>query len=337
MAIVLAWLQFAACMAVIGVAGPILTRNGERIARLTGMSHSWAGLVMLATATSLPELYTGVSASALADAPNIAMGDALGSCIFNLVMLVVLDALSRDEPVWRRIDQGHILTAGFGVILIGFVGALVLVAREGLDFRIGHVSVYSPFLILLYIVAMRAAFFYERRPHLSASEPVRPPQEEETLRRSVVRYCLAALVIGAGGAALPFAGLAVAEAMAWKTTFVGTLFVAAATSLPELVVTITALRLGSADMAIGNLLGSNLFVILVIAIDDIGYSQGSLFSAVSPAHAVTAFAGAIMAGILIVGLLYRPGNRFFGVIGWISLSLLAVYLLSSYAIYLHGH
>jgi hypothetical protein len=69
----------------------------------------------LAGATSLPELFTGVSAVAVASAPNIALGDALGSCIFNLAMLVVLDVMSRNEPVYRYIDQGHILTAGFGV------------------------------------------------------------------------------------------------------------------------------------------------------------------------------------------------------------------------------
>lgn len=335
MAVMNAWLQFAACVVAIGVTGPILTRSGEMIARLTGMSYSWAGLIMLATATSLPELYTGISAVSLAAAPNIALGDALGSCLFNLVMLVLLDALSREEPVWRRIDQGHILTAGFGVILIGFVGALVLVSRDGLDFQIGHVSVYSPFLMLLYFVAMRAAFFYDRRIPASEGAPA-VHDGDVPLRRAIVRYVLAALVLGAAGGWMPFAGLAVADAMGWNTTFVGTMFVAAATSLPELVVTITALRLGSADMAIGNLLGSNLFAILVIAIDDFAYREGSLFSAVSPAHAVTAFAGAIMAGILIVGLLYRPGNRFFGVIGWVSLSLLAVYLLSSYTVYLHG-
>jgi cation:H+ antiporter len=323
-------------MALIGFMGPILTRNGEMIARLTGMSRSWAGLIMLATATSLPELYTGISAVSLANAPNIAMGDALGSCIFNLVMLVVLDALSRDEAVWRRVDQGQVLSAGFGVILIGFVGALVLVAREGLDFHIGHVSLYSPFLMILYIVAMRAAFFHHRRLPPAAGEPA-VPDGETSLRRAIIRYALAALVLGAAGAWLPFAGLAVAEAMQWKTTFVGTLFVAAATSLPELVVTVAALRLGSTDMAIGNLLGSNLFAILVIAVDDIAYRHGPIFSAVSPAHAVTAFAASIMTGILIVGLLYRPGNRFFGVIGWISLALLAAYLLSSYTIYLLGH
>ncbi|MCJ2186696.1 sodium:calcium antiporter [Novosphingobium beihaiensis] len=333
---ILAWLQFLVCVVVIGFAGPALTRNGDRIAQLTGMSRGWVGLIMLATATSLPELYTGISAVALADAPNIAIGDALGSCLFNLVMLVVLDALSRDEPVWRRLDQGHILTAGFGVILIGFVGALILVVREGFDFRIGHISLYAPMLLLLYFIAMRAAFHYEQRPRETEPQAAEVP-EGVTLRGAIGRYCLAALVVGAAGAWLPFAGLAVAEAMQWKTSFVGTLFVAAATSIPELVVTITALRLGAADMAIGNLLGSNLFAILVIGIDDIAYRGGSLFVDISPAHAVTAFAGSIMAGILIVALLYRPGNRFFGFISWIGLALLTVYLLSSYAIYLHGH
>lgn len=323
-------------MAVIAVAGPVLTRNGRRIARLTGMPMSWAGLVMLATATSLPELYTGISSTALAHAPNIAMGDALGSCMFNLLMLVILDSLSREEAVWRRVDQGHILSAAFGVILIGFVGALVLLAHGSLNFRIGHISLYSPFLLLLYVVAMRAVFFYAKRaPRLIEEHAT--SDEGVSLRQAIERYVLAALVVGGVGAWLPFSGVAIAETMHWKTAFVGTLFVAAATSLPELVVTVAALRLGSTDMAIGNLLGSNLFVILVLVIDDLAYRQGPLFSAVSSSHAVTAFAASIMSGILVVGLLYRPGNRFFGIVGWISLSLLAVYLFSSYAIYLQGN
>jgi cation:H+ antiporter len=336
MDVLVAWLQFAACLLIIGVAGPVLTRSADDISRHTGMSASWVGLILLAGATSLPELFTGISAVTIAKAPDIAMGDALGSCIFNLVMLALLDALSREEPFWRRSDQGHILSAGFGIILISFIGVLMLTARGGLDFRIGHVSIYSPFLLLLYFVAMRAAFFYERRPErrLAASEAAGAAM---SLRRAVTRYIGAALVAGAAGTWLPFAGQDVAAAMGWRASFVGTLFVAAATSLPELIVTVSALRMGSADMAIGNLLGSNLFVILVIALDDFAFTEGSFYALVSPAHAVTAFAGSMMAGLCIIGLLYRPGNRFFGVFGWISLCLLAVYLLSSYSIYLHGH
>jgi cation:H+ antiporter len=334
-AMVLVWVKFAVCAALIGFAGPALIRYGDIISQMTGVSRTWIGLVLLATATSLPELFTGISAVTAADAPNIAVGDALGSCVFNLMMLVILDALSRDEPVYRRIEQGHILTAGFGVILIGSAGALVLLSGNGLGFRFLHISIYTPFIIVLYLVAMRAAFVYERRT--KPNPQIIKNESAITLGIAVARYSAAAVVIVVAGSWLPFIGQEIADVMGWRTTFVGTLLIAGATSIPELVVTTSALRLGAIDMAIGNLLGSNLFDVLILAVDDIAYTKGPLLASVSPAHAVTAFAAVIMSGIFIVALLYRPETRFRGTIGWVSLSLLVVYLLSSYAIYLHGH
>lgn len=100
-AALLPWLKFALCILVIGLAGPLLIKYGEIISRLTGLSRSWIGLVLLATATSLPELITGISAVTAADTPNIAVGDALGSCLFNLAMLVLLDELSREDTQAR--------------------------------------------------------------------------------------------------------------------------------------------------------------------------------------------------------------------------------------------
>jgi cation:H+ antiporter len=306
----------------------------EIIASLTGVSRTWIGLVLLATATSLPELFTGISAVTIADTPNIAVGDALGSCVFNLLMLVLLDALSKGQSVYHRVDQGHILTAGFGVILIGSVGALLLVGRENPGVQFLHISIYTPVVIILYVVAMRAAFVYDRRTVLTPSSK---GETAVTLTTAVTRYAAAAAVIVFAGVWLPFVGQEIADTMGWRTTFVGTLFVAGATSLPELVVTISALRLGAVDMAIGNLLGSNLFDVLVLAVDDIAYTKGPLLAAVSPAHAITAFAAVVMSGIFIVATLYRPKGRFRGMIGWAGVALLTVYLLSSYAIYLHGH
>jgi cation:H+ antiporter len=329
------WIKFAACAALIGFAGPVLTRNGDIIARRTGVSRTWIGLLLLATATSLPELITGLSAVVVAAAPDIAVGDALGSCVFNLLMLVVLDAMHRDAPIYSRMDQGHILTAGFGIILIGIAGTSLLLGPGGPGLRFLHVGAYTPIIVVLYLVAMRSAFVYEhRKPAPPATADTDP---DVTLRIAVIRYLAAAVVVVAAGTWLPFVGVEIADTMGWRTTFVGTLFIAGATSLPELVVTISALRLGALDMAIANLLGSNLFDMLVLAIDDVFYVRGPLLSAVSPAHAVTAFAAVIMSGILIVALLYKPARRFRGTIGWVGLSLLVVYLLSSYAVYLHGH
>jgi len=130
MATLMPWLKFALCLISIGAAGPALLRNADIISRLTGLSRSWIGLALLATATSLPELFTGISAVTVANAPNIAVGDLLGSCEFNLAMLVLLDAFSRKEPLYRHIDQVNILTAGFGVILIGAAGAFILLSHN---------------------------------------------------------------------------------------------------------------------------------------------------------------------------------------------------------------
>jgi cation:H+ antiporter len=334
-AILVPWLEFAFCAAVIGAAGPLLTHYGDVIARLTGLSRTWIGLALLATATSLPELFTGISSVTVAAAPDIAVGDVLGSCVFNLVMLVLLDELSRGEPMYRRIDQGHVLTAGFGVILIGAAGAFLLLSQSALNVQFLHISGFTPFIIVLYFVAMRAAFVYERRTP-------RPPQiikdeRDITLRTAIIRYSAAAAVVVVAGSWLPFIGHDLAEVMGWRESFVGTLFIAGATSVPELVVAVSALRLGAVDMAIGNLLGSNLFDILILAIDDIFYRKGPLLASVSPAHAITAFAAAIMSGIFIVALLFKPETRIRGTIGWVSISLLLVYLFSAYAIYLHGH
>jgi cation:H+ antiporter len=334
-ATLLPWLKFGVCFALITLAGPPLTRYGDAIAQITGLSRSWIGLVLMAAATSLPELFTGVSAVVAVDAPNIAVGDALGSCVFNLVMLVLLDELSRGEPMYRRIDQGHILTAGFGVILLGAIGAFLLLSQNALSFQALHFSAYTPFIIVIYFIAMRAAFVYDRREH--STEEIVENKTGLTLRSAALRYAGAASIIMVAGSWLPFIGQELAETMGWKTTFVGTLLIAGATSAPELVVTVSALRLGAVDMAIGNLLGSNLFDALIVAIDDLAYRKGSLLSAVSPSHAITAFAATIMSGIFIVAMLYKPQTRLGGVIGWVSLALLVVYLFSAYAVYLLGH
>lgn len=331
----LPWFEFALCVIMIGLAGPVLTRYGDAIARLTGLSRSWIGLVLLATATSLPELFTGISSVAIARVPDIAVGDALGSCVFNLAMLVLLDELSRNEPLYRRIDQGHVLTAGFGIVLIGTVGAIILIGRGSLSVELFHISIYTPLLVLLYLVAMRAAFEYERRtPPLPQTVQT---GSDVTLSEALLRYAGAAAVIAAAGTWLPFVGAQIADTMGWQTSFVGTLLIAAATSIPELVVSISALRLKAVDMAIGNLLGSNLFDVLVLAIDDLAYRDGPLLSSVSPVHAISAFAAVVMSGIFIIAILYKQETRIRGTVGWVSIALLAVYLFSAYAAYLHGH
>lgn len=331
------WMQFAVCLALIGWGGLKLSHYGDIIAEKTGMGGTWIGLVLMATVTSLPELVTGVSAVTIANSPDIAVGDVLGSCVFNLLIIVLLDFFYRKESVYTRASQGHVLSAGFGVLLIGFTGFNILLSANGNMPTFGHVGVYTPIIIVLYAVAIRTVFRYERE-HLSTStEDATERYPDLALKQAFLRYAGAASVVVAAALWLPFVGKTIALEMGWHQSFVGTLFVAFATSVPELAVTIGALRIGAIDMAIGNVLGSNLFDILILAVDDILYRPGPLLSFASPSHAVTALSAMMMTGVAIIGLLYRPKTRVFKTVGWVSLFLFSLYLLNTYVIYLYAN
>ena len=139
---ILIWLQFLFCATLIGMAGYQLSRYGDVISRRTGLSGGWIGMALLATATSLPELVTGVTSVTVANAPNLALGNALGSCVLNLFFLVVVDFLSRREPLWHRASQGHVLAAGFSVVMLGFVMVSMLVSHLSYpgDLSLIHIS-----------------------------------------------------------------------------------------------------------------------------------------------------------------------------------------------------
>ena len=114
-------LQFLLCAVLIAGAGYVLCQSADRIAKATGLTGGWMGLALLATVTSLPELASGISAVTVIAAPNLAVGNALGACVFNLVFLVVIDALQRSQPIYRHASAAHLLSAAFGVVMLGVV------------------------------------------------------------------------------------------------------------------------------------------------------------------------------------------------------------------------
>ena len=331
------WLQLCVCLAVIGIAGWRLSRYGDILAEKTGLSASWIGLILLATATSLPELATGISAVTAARAPDIAAGDVLGSTVFNLLILVILDAFYRRESLYTRAAQGHILSAALGALLIGISGFSLLLDQAGFSPSLRHVGVYSPLIVIIYVAAMRAVFQYERRTMAEFTEAAAARYPDVTKRQAWIGYAVAASAIVAAGSWLPFVAKVLAAQMGWEQSFVGTLLVAAITSAPEAAVTISALRIGAVDMAIANLLGSNLFNIAILAIDDLFYTPGPLLAAINPSHAITALTAVMMSALVIVGLIYRPKGRDVVGLSWISVGLFALYLLNTWLLFQYEH
>ena len=136
----------------------------------------------------------------------------------------------------------------------------------------------------------------------------------------------ALIVIGAA-VFLPYFGEAIAGHTGLGNSFFGTLFLAAATSLPELVVSLAALRIGALDMAVGNLLGSNVFNMFILGIDDVFYRDGSLFKAISPSHLLSVFIAIIMTAVVGLGLLFKPKKKQFWLFSLDTFIIIVLYLL----------
>jgi cation:H+ antiporter len=319
-------LQLAACSALILWAGVKLSRYGDMIAQLTGVGGTWIGLLLMAAVTSLPELITGGSAVVLYDATDIAAGDAIGSCMFNLVILALLDA-RQPVPLSTRVHQGHVLTAGFGIVQLGLVGLAVLAGRRAPV--LGWVGLHSLVFIALYVLGMRTIYVFERARLGAISREVAEQERygEFSLRQAIVRFAAAASLLVAAAAYLPGVGERLADETGLARSFVGSLFIAAATSFPEIVVSAAAARLGAVDMAAANLFGSNLFNVAILGIDDVLYTRGTLLASVAPAHLVTLTAAMMMTAAAIVGLTYRASRKRYR-LSWDALAILAIYAVA---------
>jgi cation:H+ antiporter len=322
------------CTAAIFFAGVRLSYYGDIIAERVGLGRTWIGVLLLASVTSLPELITGISSVALVGAPDIAVGDALGSCMFNILIIALLDLVAGGgSPLTARAHQGQILSASLGIYLLGFVaisfylGPLIPV--------LGWFGLQSIVVVALYLMAMRMVFAYERRRVAEFVEMVGDKYYGEISRgRAYAMYGLNAALIVAAATYLPYLGKEIANQTGLGQSFVGNIVIAASTSLPEIVVSFSALRMGAVDMAFGNLFGSNLFDMAILGIDDIFYFEGALLAHISPSHMITAIAAMAMTAVAITGLTYRTTRKTL-FLAWDSWGIVSIYALATAALYLH--
>lgn len=317
---------FAVCALAIAVAGWSLVSAADTIAERTGLGRAFLGMILVATVTSLPELSTGLSAVAIARAPDIAVGDVVGSCVFNLLLFAMADAASRGVAFYGALSSSHNLTAAFGVVLLGLL-SLSIIVPETARFSIGHVGLYSVLLALLYFTAARLLY--------AVNVQAMPTDESAvsgggTLREAAIRCLVAGCVVTIAGILLAVSASQIAESAHISASFVGVLLVAAATSLPEVVTTLAAVRARAFDLAAGSLLGSNLFNMVVLVVDDVAYLDGPLLASASDQLAVSAIVAVVMTAVVMAALNYVRRSRRQPVDIWASLSLVALYLFNAW-------
>jgi cation:H+ antiporter len=301
------FLQFGITAAVVVVAGSYLTRFTDRISSCTGMGRTLAGMLLLALATSLPEMTIGANA-ALIGAVDLSAGDVLGSSLMNLLILAVLDLThySRGKML-SSTAAAHALGGGVGIVMTSLV-LLFLLTRSSWSLY-GWIGAEAFILVIALMFCLRLLYAHQRVAASDEESAERRESQPHSLRWAMIGYLLSAAGIFIAAPFLAQSADRLAEQTDLGGTFIGTTLVALSTSLPEVVTTFAAVRRGALDMAIGNIFGSNAFNMVVLAVVDL-FQPGPLFAAVSASHAVTAAWVILVTAVAVLGLLYRAEKRY---------------------------
>ena len=324
----LVWVQFVGSAIIIVLAANYLARYGDAIALRTGLSGMFVGTLLLAGATSLPELLTNINAIRMG-VPNLAAGNVFGSNMFNMLMLGIIDVMFWRRRVLRHVATSHALSASIAILLIGMSVFFIL---ADIDISIGWLGIDSLLLMVAYFVGVRLLGGGDERSDVSPSAEELTSLGIPTLRRAVLGFSLAALALVLINPLLVRSSINIAEITGLGAGFVGAALVATVTSLPEMTTTIVAVRMGAYDLAVGNLFGSNMFNMAVLGFSDLFYVDGRLFGAIDPAFAITGLLGMLLTTMALIGNL-APRRRRLRIVEIDALLIIVVYALGLWLLY----
>lgn len=303
-------------------AGIKLSEYGDVIAVKTKLGHSFVGITMLALFTSLPELISSVGSITVVDSPDLAFGNVYGSNIFNIFIIFILDFLFRKGSIFENVSFSNIISGLYGllIMLVTFLGFIM-------DFpNIGWINILSIIIIVVFFVSVYNAY-------ITSSLDLVPDVlevENVSLNKAFLLFFINAVVIVFAGLLLSKSADQVAIITGLGQTVVGSLMLALVTSLPELSSCYGAIKVGAGNMAIGNLMGSNVFNMFIIPVVDIFYFKGNVFKFVEPEHLFTGLIGVILMVVTLLGI----NQDKFAKLKLGHISIYSVYILVIYIVYL---
>ncbi len=309
-----------------------LSQYADVISKKSAMGGMLVGTILLAGATSLPEITTSFSAVIIGNV-DIAIGNMLGSNLFNLLIIAVFDLIFRRKQLYHLVSGSHIYSAILGLFLMIMV-TLALIVK--IDSTILGIGVDSLLILVVYVIGM---IIISQLPSPPAEETADRQLEEPvnkkavSLKKAVIGFIVAAVIIMAAGSVLSVAGDRIAIITGLGSSFVGSFLIAATTSLPEAVSVYAAFRLKNPNMAVGSILGSNMFNMVILAVSDAVYQGGSILADVSRSNLYTAIGISIMSAVLIWALM-RKRSVSIGVYSVPSLITVVGYFVVSYLIFI---
>ncbi|HEY9681193.1 MAG TPA: hypothetical protein V6C86_06410 [Oculatellaceae cyanobacterium] len=329
------WLQFVLCAALIFFAGGRLSSCSDLIADKSGLSKNWVGLVLLAVTASSSQLVASITAVTCHDLPDLAVGGLMGSCMFNMLVIGLLDLFSAKKPVSNVVHRGHILSVGFGIVLLGFAAIDILFGKHLPVVQAMHrMDPITLAFVPIYLIAMRLTFLFEAA-RIQEDERTRSEhagQQASSWYKLITIFVICASTILAASSYLPYLAEQIQAQTGWSQSFIGLSFIAIITCLPEVAVSTSAARRGSFDVAVASLLGSNLCYMVILAITDFFYIKEPLLRHVSSSNALAAMAAIISMGIVVIALTYRSERKFWFIAGD-AVTLVLVYLFANYLLF----
>ena len=324
------WARFLLSASVIVLAAQFLARYGDVIAVRTRVGGMFVGTLLLALATSLPELLTMIAALD-EELPSMAAGNIFGSCMFNMFLLAVLDTTHRHVRLLRKVFFSHAIGGAMAVLMSA---ATIFFVLADLPWRLGWLGVDSLILMGCYVAGV--ILLRSSGPaDATAPEADTPVVGLPPLWHGVVGFVVATGVLVLATPVLVRSAAAVAEVTGVGAGFVGAFALAIVTSLPELVTTVAAIRLGAYDMAVGNLFGSNVFNIFALAFTDLFYTEGRFLGAIDEQMLLAAMLGLLLTTLGLVGNVSRLERKLLFV--EVDAALIgAVYLLGLGLLYSRG-
>jgi cation:H+ antiporter len=298
------WIEFILSAAIITFAAMQLAKYGDVIGLRTGLGGMFVGTLLLAAATSLPELITTISAIQ-SGVPNLAAGNLFGSNMFNMFLIAVLDMVHTSRRMSSKEAYKHALTGSLAVLMI-VLAVFFIVAEMPLHINVGGFEVGLDALTMI-IVYFFAIALLRRQSRIQSLGYVDTgiPEGLPSLSTAILWFAGAAGVLIFATPWMVDVSTRIAEITGLGTTFIGSTLVAFVTSLPETVATIEAGRIGADDMAISNLYGSNMFNMFAIGIADFFYIQGRFFSVIDRSFLLIGMLGLLMTVVALISDLAR--------------------------------
>lgn len=328
------WIQFLICAVFIILAGIRLTEYADKLSDQSNIGKAWIGIVLLGLVTSLPEAITSLTSVISLKANDMAIGNVLGSNNFNPMLIFVMDAFYRRGSVTNDVDinRSHDIAGSFAIVLALVVAGEIILGMHGCIFRVSFISFGSILIAVLYFGGMRSLAKIDAVQQKSSDiEPVKAQDCTMSMLSIWVNLIISALVVIVAAMWLAKTGDVIADKTGLGRTFVGSIFLAVVTSLPEMVVSLSALRLGAFDMAIGNIFGSNMTNIFVIFLCDL-FSKGAILSSINPVHILTAAISILLVVIVLVGIKMKNKRTFFG-LGWDSILMFFIFVAGNFLLY----